>query len=258
MENLETRLRYAIWSVEEDVLANVQRNLMKRMIACVRMDGGHFEHLQISICNDFFVRQNRFQRAYYFHESKKLDKKFNWLLKKQLNEIRKDIRPIRYFCAVQNYHSTDSTPPVSQLLSKSVDMNFSFNPRLSSSPVCIALDPSSFSLRVSPALELRDEWFVNLSSSTIPQEVRLLLQLGDKFCLPIIDKERTVVALLKNVEFNINKLPTEVRTMVGNRSFPIIHSFHNSISHKSPFDKRILNSFNATKKFIRQSGYFVY
>lgn len=45
LEDLETRLRYAVWSVEEDVMENVQQNLLRRMRACVRMDGGHFEHL---------------------------------------------------------------------------------------------------------------------------------------------------------------------------------------------------------------------
>lgn len=45
VEDLETRLRYSIWSIEEDVMENVQQNLLKRMRACVRMDGGHFEHL---------------------------------------------------------------------------------------------------------------------------------------------------------------------------------------------------------------------
>jgi len=45
IEDLDTRLRYAIWAIEEDVMNNVQENLLKRMRACVRMDGGHFEHL---------------------------------------------------------------------------------------------------------------------------------------------------------------------------------------------------------------------
>lgn len=45
IEDLETRLRQVIWTIEEDVMENVQRNLLKRMRACVRMDGGHFEHL---------------------------------------------------------------------------------------------------------------------------------------------------------------------------------------------------------------------
>ena len=45
VEELNTRLHYAIWAIEEDVMEDVHRNLLKRMRACVRMNGGHFEHL---------------------------------------------------------------------------------------------------------------------------------------------------------------------------------------------------------------------
>jgi len=37
IDDLDTRLRYAIWAIEEDVMNNVQENLLKRMRACVRM-----------------------------------------------------------------------------------------------------------------------------------------------------------------------------------------------------------------------------
>ncbi|KAL6416442.1 hypothetical protein ACFW04_013467 [Cataglyphis niger] len=45
IEELETRLRHAIWNVDEEIMENVKINLQKRMRACIRMDGGHFEHL---------------------------------------------------------------------------------------------------------------------------------------------------------------------------------------------------------------------
>lgn len=45
LEELDIKLRYAVWSIEEDTMENVQRNLLRRMRACIRMDGGHFEHL---------------------------------------------------------------------------------------------------------------------------------------------------------------------------------------------------------------------
>ncbi|KAL6266042.1 hypothetical protein P5V15_002898 [Pogonomyrmex californicus] len=44
-DELDTRLRHAIWAIEEDIMEDVQRNLLKRMRACVRVHGGHFEHL---------------------------------------------------------------------------------------------------------------------------------------------------------------------------------------------------------------------
>lgn len=45
LEDLETRFRNAVWSIDEDMMENVQRNLLRRLRACIRMDGGHFEHL---------------------------------------------------------------------------------------------------------------------------------------------------------------------------------------------------------------------
>ncbi|KAL6417350.1 hypothetical protein ACFW04_012808 [Cataglyphis niger] len=45
IEEQETRLRHAIWNVDEEIMENVKINLLKRMRACVRMDGGHFDLL---------------------------------------------------------------------------------------------------------------------------------------------------------------------------------------------------------------------
>jgi len=36
-KDLETRLRYAVWVIKEDVMENVQRNLLRRMQACIMM-----------------------------------------------------------------------------------------------------------------------------------------------------------------------------------------------------------------------------
>jgi len=34
MDNLNARLRHAIWAIEENVMGNVQANLLKQMRAC--------------------------------------------------------------------------------------------------------------------------------------------------------------------------------------------------------------------------------
>ncbi|KYN45277.1 hypothetical protein ALC56_00283, partial [Trachymyrmex septentrionalis] len=36
-EDLETRLRYAIWAIEQDIMENVQRNLLRCMQGCILM-----------------------------------------------------------------------------------------------------------------------------------------------------------------------------------------------------------------------------
>jgi len=45
LEDIDTRLRHAVWAIEENLMEEVQNNLLRRMRACVRMNGGHFEHL---------------------------------------------------------------------------------------------------------------------------------------------------------------------------------------------------------------------
>lgn len=45
IEELNDKLHYAIWSIENEVMERMQANLLRRMRACITMDGGHFEHL---------------------------------------------------------------------------------------------------------------------------------------------------------------------------------------------------------------------
>jgi len=45
IEDLNNKLHFAIWSIDDDMLRKMQINLLRRMRACIIMDGGHFEHL---------------------------------------------------------------------------------------------------------------------------------------------------------------------------------------------------------------------
>jgi len=45
VEELNDRLHYAIWDIENEVMEKTQKNLLRRMRACITMDWGHFEHL---------------------------------------------------------------------------------------------------------------------------------------------------------------------------------------------------------------------
>lgn len=44
VEELNDKLHYAIWNIDNEVMEKTQENLLRRMRACT-MDGGHFEHL---------------------------------------------------------------------------------------------------------------------------------------------------------------------------------------------------------------------
>ncbi|XP_026824410.1 uncharacterized protein K02A2.6-like [Ooceraea biroi] len=45
IEELNDKLHHAIFSIEDEVLEKTQENLLRRMRACITMDGRHFEHL---------------------------------------------------------------------------------------------------------------------------------------------------------------------------------------------------------------------
>lgn len=45
MEELNDKLHNAIWAIEDDIMEKIPTNLLRRMRACIAMNGGHFEHL---------------------------------------------------------------------------------------------------------------------------------------------------------------------------------------------------------------------
>lgn len=44
-EELNDKLHNTIWNIEDTIMEQITTNLLRRMRACVAMDGGHFEHL---------------------------------------------------------------------------------------------------------------------------------------------------------------------------------------------------------------------
>jgi len=45
IEELNDRLHYAVWGIENEVMEKTQENLLRCIRACITMNGGHFEHL---------------------------------------------------------------------------------------------------------------------------------------------------------------------------------------------------------------------
>ena len=68
-----------------------------------------------------------------------------------------------------------------------------------------------------PLDTLHDNWFINLSGIDIPLEVQYLLQLGEKFGLPIdkYNKDSTLIEFIKHIENNIIGRPNNVITLLG-------------------------------------------
>jgi len=73
----------------------------------------------------------------------------------------------------------------------------------------IKINPVSFGPH-SNINKINNDWFVNISNQPIPKNVQLLVQLGDRFNLPVFNKDKrsAAVDIIKNVEsslFNVKK-----------------------------------------------------
>ena len=99
---------------------------------------------------------------------------------------------------------------------------------------------------------LQDNWFVNLSNIDIPLEVQYLLQLGEKFNLPINqdNKKKVLVEFIKHIENGITDRPKNIVNFVRNNSIPILNRFYNNFPSFSFSDKLILEWLYLIKKFI--------
>jgi len=161
------------------------------------------------VANRFFVYQDRNRNTKWNREINRVNKKVEWLIAKRNDNIKKDIKPIKYYYTENNRN----------------EFRFSRNNDANSSNV-INVAPDSFELNKS-LNKVHNNWFVNLSKKTIPDEVKLLLQLGEEFSLPIVekDKEKTIVEFIKCIEKNIHKEVDSIGSQIRNQSIRLSREF---------------------------------
>jgi len=99
------------------------------------------------------------------------------------------------------------------------------NPHLAHS-LKINVEPSSFFEQFpDSSLEtIRKNWLVNLSSVNIPQDIQCLLQLGENFSLPLFNKKKIIIELIKSVENITQKFDIETQLLPAMPRHPIFHS----------------------------------
>jgi len=116
----------------------------------------------------------------------------------------------------------------------------------------VIIPPNKFNLH-SPLNELHDKWLVNLSGKTIPLEVQLLLQLGDRFDLPLLkkDNKKMIVEFIKCIEKNLFGELETISSQVRNQTIPIIKRLLKINNHQT--DKLVLGWLNNTKKFVKEN-----
>lgn len=90
-----------------------------------------------------------------------------------------------------------------------------------------------------------------MTSIEIPLDVRHILQLGERFCLPPLNnKKNFLFEFIKHVEYNIHKLDFEHKLEVRNLCLPIMKSVVNSNIRLTTTEKDLLKKTKATKLFL--------
>lgn len=209
-------------------------------------------HIPYYICHSFFMRQECSLQLFSGQQFQKMDKKIQWLISKHEKQMVMNIKPVQY----------SRLSVAVDLLSPSVETEnnkpwlFTTNnnsPELHSYEVNI--DPSSFSNNVcgSSLNTIKDKWFINLSSTSIPKDTQCLLQLGDNFSLPSNNLEKTVVEVIKNIENNTKKFPIDTQLNIRNRVIPIINNLSSFSPDNNPINGQIRRLLKSTKQFIKNN-----
>jgi len=185
----------------------------------------------------FFVYQEKNNRTKWVTEIIRINKKIEWLTLKNNEMIKRDIKPINYFYNDINRNELNVS------LSKDTNSNIKIN-----------VSPYNFRLD-SPLNKLHDNWFVNVSKKTIPEEVRLLLQLGERFSLPFTKKDidRTLLEFIKCIEKNLFNEVETIGSEIRNQSVPIMKRLSKTTNNYDYNDKFLLRCLHCTKKFTKEN-----
>lgn len=155
-----------------------------------------------TVCDSFFFRQTGPLQTFFMKERSRFDKKFNHLKLKSIS--RNVITPIQCYCSIPPPHK-NSTYSSNLIFSLKPDESLSFGEKFK-----ITADPARYGC-CQPFLHLRENWFVNLSTVSIPRDVQVLLQLGENFSLPSFNLDKLTMELIKNLENNLRSNQQEHR-----------------------------------------------
>lgn len=177
-----------------------------------------YYQLPFNIVNEFFIKQEKFYQQDLTRLFNNIDKKISILKRRHIINTA-NIKPIEFYCKynLDNNMKIELTRPIgSSTNDGSLD------------PYTVRLDPNSFSAQYDLS-NLQDKWFVNLSSVDVPEEVRFLLQLGDRFNIPYThyNKDQLIIDHLKCIESNIEKIQGDPQNDIRNRSAIILNEIHN-------------------------------
>jgi len=100
---------------------------------------------------------------------------------------------------------------------------------------------------------------MNLSNTTIPQEVSTLLQFGDRFCLPMLsNKKQAIHEFIKDIESNMTAHKINNQFLIRNTAIPQFHKFLKNKSPRNIINENLLYMEHITKQFCRDNHNLIF
>ena len=192
--------------------------------------------------NNFFLFQEKRNGLLWKRECSRIDKKIDWLKQKKRQVLTERIGHIKYAAKTFNVSNKKTTFSFQHLTSKEDETIHN-----------IHVSPLEFNLET-PFDTLHNNWFTNLSNINIPNDVQYLLQLGDRFGLPMLEgnKNKTLLEFIKHIEHNISKYRNNIHVAIRNRSVSILECLFRSGRRVNINDQLIKDWLRATGRFVRE------
>jgi len=181
---------------------------------------------------EFLTGQERRCQRLWCQKIQSISKKEKFLMQKKHKDIVNNLKPICYSCYVPS-----GSDPV--LLARQ-------HSTITNQSVKINIKPDYFDLH-SNIEDPHEKWFINLSGTNIPKNVQTLLQLGDRFNLPITNSRPIKFEFIKSIERNIDMCPENLQWSIRNGAISIIQNLRLKLDYN---DKFLLNSLKQTRKFL--------
>jgi len=193
------------------------------------------------VCNSFFNRQSGPLFSFYRKTHMMFDRKFESIIRNESNKQK--IKPIRYTRCPNTMNTFD-------VENGCTNKN---NTNQVRDNIVVDIKPSMFINADYNTSRLNDKWFINLSSTTIPENITSLLQLGDNFSLPVTSVTELATKFVINYENNLRKLPTAKRVDIRNRSTGIVNSLRTyRYPHFNTY-RNLLRLNDLTKSFLKMN-----
>jgi len=219
------------------------------------------KNLPIFYCNQFFATQHSSLSKLLARETSRLNNKLRWNRSKfhhvhnntntSNDTYLKNIKKIQYVCSNASPVSTNDYT-ISLVDSNHSNMDC-HNNKFS---VSVTFDPAEYAGDSRKLLfEPRDKWFINASNVLIPKEVIGLLQLGEGFCLPPVNRSDLFIQYIKNFENNFSRFRQQ-QSCINNlrfQLFNLLKPIHKLELSRSNIDLQILDSVSSTKSFIKDN-----